>query len=133
MTRTQDLPALAKSGQAVVADPKKLLRDIHELFTSGAATGKRWPAIYYVEGMDEEKVRAMSVSGTVFEPIDEHLRASGVPADGTVGGLMDTLGLSKDDVHNLACECHSADVDSQRAAYRLNKIIHGEDQGLLEL
>jgi hypothetical protein len=45
-------------------------------------------------------------AGTVLDPIVTALNQCGAVTEGTLGGVMRSLELEKDDVHYIACYCH---------------------------
>jgi hypothetical protein len=57
----------------------------------------------------------MSVAGTIFEPVAQHLTAQGVPVS-TIGGVADALDMSDKDAHDFGCYCNHAQISGELAA-----------------
>lgn len=62
-----------------------------------------------VEGMAPDVLRAHPTAETPFEVVEKALAAEGYPTDGTVGGVMNIVPLTQDEIHHLACYCHYGD------------------------
>jgi hypothetical protein len=84
--------------------------------------------IYDIEGLAREgKLAAMSATGTIFEPMIEHINAQGVHVEETLGSFQSRVGLSTDEMHDLACWCkHEAShMTGAEAAERLKLLQAG--------
>src|SRR5437868_3344795 len=65
----------------------------------GNVSNRQFRTIHNVETKDATElnaIKAMSVAGTVFEPMAQHATSNGVPA-ATVGAVMRAYDLSQDD------------------------------------
>ena len=82
---------------------------------------KLFPLFEEVENKTPEVIRAWMIAGSPFEPGVEALRASGVPVGDTIGDLMDVASLDVNDIHMIACYCHShgEQVDGNNLARRM--------------
>jgi hypothetical protein len=58
-----------------------------------------------IEHTAPDVLREMSVAGSAFEPMADHLTSQGVPVK-TIGGVMQALELTQVDAHYIACFCH---------------------------
>jgi hypothetical protein len=75
--------------------------------------------LHDVEHMPLQCLRAVKTSGTVLDVPAKAMEEAGIPTDGTVGSVMDVLGLSHDDIHNAFCWCVSgAEITGAQAAER---------------
>lgn len=107
MTHHQSLTQLATSATVrPVLMRTQLLISIAQMFREQSYT-LHYRHLVEVENMDEERVRAIKTASTPFAAVEKHLAGLGYPIDGTVGSIMDTVELSKDDVHDIACYCHT--------------------------
>ena len=98
---------------------------IEQVATSLARPGQQsvcFRALYDVESMSEQNLRATSVMDSAFEPVAAILNPGGTPSDYTVGSLMDQLELSKDDVHGLVCYCQGETITGATFADRFRKL-----------
>jgi hypothetical protein len=90
----------------------------------GQQRNQRFTAIPDIEGTDEAKFAMLPTAGTILEPAVNALTAAGVHVEPTMGGLMNALGLSQQEVHELACECHGAEVSGAVMEYRFENLKH---------
>jgi hypothetical protein len=68
-----------------------------------------------------EQVRAMSTAGTVFDHIVNTLNKQGAETPRTLGGIMDTLDLTQDQMHHIACFCdHGETITGFKAAVNVS-------------
>ena len=65
--------------------------------------------------MKLNELRQTKVADTPFALADQVLSDEGVATDGTIGGMMDAIDISKDDVHALVCYCHGGEVSGEGA------------------
>ncbi len=84
--------------------------------------------LYAVEYTEESKVRVMSTVGTALEPVREALIDMGVSTDHTVGGIMDSVPLSKNELHDLVCHCAGTEITGDTLANRFQAL--GVDNGI---
>ncbi len=80
-----------------------------------------------VEGATLSALRAVSVAGTVLEPIAVAASVCGRNPVDTVGGLMDQMNLTQADINALACHCANGDeLSAAQAAQNLRNIASGK-------
>lgn len=70
-----------------------------------------------VDDMEISEIRQLPIGDSAFRPVVEILSAAGIPTNDTVGCVVDFFGLTKEQVHDLACECHKA-----RRGYQLSPL-----------
>lgn len=71
----------------------------------------RFKAIRNVEHMDLHVMRAHTTAGTNLEPAVAALKAAGVNVGSTIGEFMDAASLNRDQIHEIACDCHQHGID----------------------
>ena len=70
--------------------------------------------------------RKKPITGTLIEPVVEHLNASGVPTAPTIEGVRTSLELSGKQMNYFACYCHNGEsVSGGSAAAALRTIASG--------
>jgi len=84
--------------------------------------GPVYVPIWNIEDRQLEELRTIPTLGTAVEPMTDALKARGVETDGTLGGLMDAVGFTQDDLHKIVCHCHGAIVSGHQMAERLLKL-----------
>src|SRR5690349_13440613 len=116
MTKSQDIRALAKTGEArpVPMTKKQLLLSVAAYFTARA--GQQFKAPLEIEHMSLAELRSAPTAGNIFNEVEKALGAAGVPTDGTMGSIMDPLGLTQDRMHDF-CACHAEQVAGATAAH----------------
>ncbi|HVM73457.1 MAG TPA: hypothetical protein VMU13_01085 [Candidatus Paceibacterota bacterium] len=126
MTKTLDLAALAATGEArpigVLMTRAQLLEHVAASF---AQTGnRRFKLLVETEYWATETLRTTSTTDNIFAHVETTLGDIGLPTNGTIGRVMDNLGLSEEDVHDFACYCHTctSQIDGANAASRLRTI-----------
>ncbi|KND47399.1 MAG: hypothetical protein AB199_03145 [Parcubacteria bacterium C7867-004] len=82
----------------------------------------RFNAIADIELQSLQTLRPMLVAGTVLEPVDQALASVGVATNGTAGGVIDAMSLSKADMHQAFCHCLSATATGDMLADRLDRL-----------
>jgi hypothetical protein len=86
---------------------------------------KLFNAIRHMED-NEAATRAMPTADSVLEPIVNLLNYEmGIKMDGTVGDLMDVLGINTKQAHMLACFCLGPRVSGREAAERVRTMDAG--------
>lgn len=88
-----------------------------QVLSANATT--RYGTILAIEGMPSETLVQHPIpAGSVLSPLAEEMRSRGETVK-TVGDIMRIAELDQDDIHHLACFCHSVDVSGETAAVRL--------------
>jgi hypothetical protein len=126
MTKQQNLHALSEAGQALNLNGASK-RDLIHLFAQGYRGklkdsfnfGPIYRRIYNIEGMPLSQLREVSVKDTAVAPMTDALKARGVELGDTLGDLMDTVGFTQEDLHEIVCHCHGAIISGQQMADRL--------------
>jgi len=119
--RAQTAASSTKAPALKTPTRKQLLLSVADAFA--AKQKVQFGPLYEVEFKDtENEVRAMSIAGTPPEIADQVLSDAGIPTDGTVGGVMDGLPISRDNVHALVCNCLGEEITGEEAAERFTKL-----------
>jgi len=104
MTQTQNVTALAASGQATRALLTREER-IEAAIDSLRKDRREFETLRAVEYTDEKTLRARTTDGTILEPVAKALGTAH-----THGAVMDALDLSVEDLHKAFCECNFGDT-----------------------
>ena len=94
---------------------KRRLHSVSGSYAQQAHTVFR--AIPDIEGTSTEELRAIAVAGTILQPAADGLQNAGIPTNGSVGDLMDKLGLNHDEMHSIACACHGDRIPGSYMAH----------------
>jgi hypothetical protein len=78
----------------------------------------KFGGLYLVAGTPIDKLRAVKVTGTAFEPVRMALVDAGLDTGDTVGDIMDAVPLTKPEVHELICECNGSEITGADLADR---------------
>lgn len=119
MTKPQDVVELERSGQ--LSAPPVLTRA--QVFAHLFAKFHEEPARRYRSVMDIEYVTDLSrvsTAGTILQKVVDELNAVGVKTDPNVESVHRSLGLSREHMHDLACNCLGPDVSGECFAQRLH-------------
>ena len=127
MSERQDIKVLEATGQATEASSKltryDLITALIEMFRAPEMRSEKFPSLKHrLEDVPVEELREISTNDTVLEPLVRKLGEMGAPTPPTLGGVMDTLNLSRKSIHQLACYCHGHDILGNLMAYRLEVI-----------
>ena len=76
-----------------------------------------------IEYLELAELRATRTDGTMFAPIVTRLNLLGVPTEPNIGSVMDSLELTKDDTHDLACACLGETVNGATIEGRLRRLV----------
>jgi hypothetical protein len=122
MSRLYSIPI---SGSELLSDIEQLRHYRLSLFEAIISYFKRhetlsWSAIRYIEFTPLFLLRRRKIAGTIFNPFAELLKLHAFQVDGTLGDVMDILGLDRQDVHHLACHCLGKKISGSDAARRLD-------------
>jgi hypothetical protein len=126
MTKIQNMANLQASGQA---KPLVRQRTKKEMLLICAGVFRKmsladFDAIYEVEFMALDDLRAMPTKGTPLERVVHHLNDMGIAVGHTIGEFMDVTQMTKDDLHEVACFCHGPVITGTVAAKRLHLLAH---------
>ncbi|MDE2071640.1 MAG: hypothetical protein KGI70_02840 [Patescibacteria group bacterium] len=111
LTTAKDVKALEKQGLArtVPMTRKQLLDHVAEHFLQLGDVVFKAPL--QIEHMKLGELRAMKTEGHIFGEVEKALNTAGVATDGTMGSVMDPLGLTQNHAHAF-CACHHPEVES---------------------
>ena len=132
MTQTQNVTALAASGQAVpeVMDRTERLEMLARWFEGRDRKAVTFGAIYnhanmlypQVEHTDVAELDILSHEDTALGEMASVLRAHGEDVGPTVGDVRKHLELSKDNLHDLVCHCYGHEITGAEMARRLRVV-----------
>ncbi len=124
MTGMKDLSALRRAGSAT---PARMSRVDVLLFAAQLYGGKSeedldfgasYNTIRDIEHRPQHELDQLKTRGNAFDPLVQGLRNRGQSIPETIGGLM-RLGMSREDIHHIACYCnHGREVSGQALSQR---------------
>ena len=124
MNQHISVAALVAAGQAIPADGPTIVQILETIARAYERKPDTiYPAVRDVEFKAEDVVNAIRIFGTALQPAVDTLNAMNVPTQPTVGSVRRSLGnLTKDDIHELACECKGVEVSGQTMAKRFREL-----------
>lgn len=115
---TQSVQELQKAGSAMVMPTVKperaeLLELMAQMFDHvGPVTGYDTLTNVEDKNVPFQELRRWPITGTMFEPMVQKARAMGHEIEMSLGGVMDFFELTRDDIHDICCECYHGQLIS---------------------
>lgn len=84
---------------------------------------KNFASVLDIERKKDELRDLPIAAGSILEIIAGYVSGQSNTAIHTVGELMDASGMTQEDLHHVACYCHSSTTSGEVAALRLRTCI----------
>ncbi|OGG47580.1 hypothetical protein A3D66_03170 [Candidatus Kaiserbacteria bacterium RIFCSPHIGHO2_02_FULL_50_9] len=125
---TKTIQGLRETGAATVrpvATRTQLLETTALIFDQNP--GAKFKTIDFVEKTPLELLKGTGTIGTPLDSLVDTMNEAGIPTKHTVGDVMEKFPATRDDIHELACNC-LGEVDGKTAAARFRGFAQ-KDQG----